>query len=97
MKCACLKFCGSAIGCIVFFLSWVLMLWIGIAMLIPQTPFQHRDTPTGVCLIALSTLLSFIGGYLAGMMGFVCCMPFDNYIYSMPFDDYIDKCVYDLV
>ena len=56
----------SALGII------IVTVWLGVALLVPQYPFHHRDIPTGVCLIVFATLIGVIGGVIFGGLGYFC-------------------------
>lgn len=75
MTAYCSKLFSTVITIIVFLASWALTIWIGVAMIVPQTPFKTRDIPTGVCLIVFSCVMALIAGIASGAITFVCCLP----------------------
>ena len=62
--CGYVSYTLSAIGLI------VVTIWLGVALLVPQYPFHHRDIPTGVCLIVFSWIMGVIGGVIFGGVGY---------------------------
>lgn len=63
----------------IFLGTWATMLWLGISMLVPRTPFYERDIPTGVCLIVFALIIGIIAGSVSFAIIFCFCWVLNRY------------------
>jgi hypothetical protein len=52
-----------------------IVIWIGVAMLVPQYPFVKQDIATAVCLLVFSCFLALVTGGIVSVIIFVFCLP----------------------
>lgn len=78
------KACGSIFS-VLFGLSMIgISVWLGIASLVPQNPFNKRDIATGVCLIVFATLMGIVAALFGFGFGFILggCLECTSYCYD---------------
>jgi hypothetical protein len=52
-------------------------IWLGIALLVPDTPFTHREIAGGIVLIVFCWLSAIISAIIGGLLGWLIGVPFD--------------------
>ena len=51
------------------------MIWLGVAALVPEDPFETRKISTGVLLIVFDVFAGFVGGIVIGCLAWLIFWP----------------------
>jgi hypothetical protein len=86
------KACGSIFS-VLFGLSMIgISVWLGVASLVPENPFNKRNIATGVCLIVFATLIGIVAAFFGFGFGFIlgCCLECTPYCLENCYDSIIN-------
>ena len=74
----CLKSTGIVSAVVFFLATLAICLWIGVAMLVPQAPFDTRNIAGGVCLLMFVVLIGVSTGVGYLLDGESCALCHDD-------------------
>lgn len=66
----------SAVLC--FLAGFGVSIWIGVAALVPEAPWEQRNIMAGVLIIVFGTLIGVITGFIGGLCCGGCCVLVDE-------------------